>query len=156
MAQPLRAAERSQAIMRVPRDKSPGELILDDGQRDFVLFFVPQGEKLARVLEDAGAFVPVAVGSLTRLVARSAIACITAHRIQAGIVDSELPEEKRPVTVRLRGGATVSGELRWIAAYGSRRTLDHLNDEARYLYMHDGDYVHFVAKSAVISVEETA
>lgn len=140
--------------MRVPRDKTPGELILDDGQRDFVLFFVPQGEKLARVIEDASAFVPVAVGGVTRLVARAAVACITAHRIHAGVEESELPEERQNVRVRLRGGTSVRGELRWVAAYGSRRTLDHLNDESRHLVMHDGDYVHFVAKHAVVSVEE--
>ena len=140
--------------MRVPRDKTPGELLLDDGQRDFVLFFVPQGEKVARVMEDAGAFVPVAVGSVTRLVARASIACITAHCIHAGIADSELPEERQAAIIRLHGGLVVRGELRWIAGYGGRRTLDHLNDESRYLVVHDGDYVHFIAKSSVLSVEE--
>jgi hypothetical protein len=154
MAQALRADERSQAIMRVPRDKTPGELILDDGQRDFVLFFVPQGEKLARVIEDASAFVPVAVTGVTRLVARAGIACITAHRVHAGITESELPEERQHAVVRLRGGTTVRGELRWVAAYGHRRTLDHLNDDSRHLVIHDGDYVHFVAKPAVLTVEE--
>ena len=47
-----------------------------------------------------------------------------------------------------------STALRWVAAVGHRRTLDHLNDELRHLVIHDGDYVHFIAKHAVVSVEE--
>ena len=155
MGQPLKAEARSQAIMRVPRDKSPGELILDDGQRDFVLFFVPPGEKLARVLEDAGAFVPVAIGGATRLVARATIACITAHRTQAGWPESELPEERQDAVIKLRGGTTIKGELRWVAADGHRRTLDHLNDDNRHLVVYEGDYIHFVAKAAVVTVQES-
>jgi hypothetical protein len=154
MGQPLKAESRSQAIMRVPRDKSPGELILDDGQRDFVLFFVPPGDKLARVIEDAGAFVPVAVAGATRLVSRASIACITAHRSQAGLVDNELPEERQQAVIKLRGGTTVRGEMRWVAADGHRRTLDHLNDDNRYLMLYEGDYIHFVAKAAVVTVQE--
>ncbi len=140
--------------MRVPRDKTPGELILDDGERVYALFFVPQGHTLSGVFEDSSRFMPVAIGSTVRMVARAAIACMTAHVVHAGSPEMEFPEERQRVIARLRGGTVVRGELRWVAAYGHRRTLDHLNDGSVHLVVHDGDYIHFIAKSAVLSVEE--
>lgn len=140
--------------MRVPRDKTPGELILVDGERAYVLFFVPPGDTLARVFEDPNAFMPVAVGNAFRMVSRSAVACITAQVMHAVVPDADFPKEAQAVSIRLRGGAVVRGELRWIAPYGHRRTLDHLNDSSTHMIAYDGDYIHFIAKSAVISVEE--
>ena len=140
--------------MRVPRDKTPGELILDDGERVYVLFFVPPGDTLAGVFEDNGRFMPVAIGSTVRMVARAAIACMTAHVVHVGGPQVDLPEERQRVIARLRGGTVVRGELRWVAPYGHRRTLDHLNDSSAHLVIHDGDYIHFVSKTAVLSVEE--
>ncbi len=154
MGETLRADERSQPIMRMPRDKTPGELILDDGEHASVLFFVPHSETLGRIFEDANAFMPVAVGSSVRMVARSSIACIRAHRIHAIVPDADIPRETQRTIVRLRGGTVVRGELRWIAADGHRRTLDHLNDNSTYMLAYDGDHIHFIVKAAVLSVEE--
>lgn len=154
MGETLRADERSQPIMRVPRDKTPGELILDDGERAYVLFFVPQGDTLSRVFEDSNPFVPVAIGKTARMIARAAIACMTAHVMHASVPDTDLPLEKQHAIIRLRGGTIIRGELRWVAAYGHRRTLDHLNDSTTHMVAYDGEYVHFIAKSAVVGVEE--
>lgn len=154
MAESLRADERSQPLMRVPRDKTPGELIMDDGERAYVLFFVAHGDTLARVFEDDSRFVPVAIGSTVRMVARAAIACMTAHVVHAGIPDGELSQERQRVLARVRGGTVVRGELRWVAPYGHRRTLDHLNDASSHIVIHDDDYIHFVAKAALLGVEE--
>ena len=140
--------------MRVPRDKTPGELILEDGERAYVLFFVPSGDTLSRVFEDPNVFMPVAIGKTVRLVARAAIACISAHVMHASAPDADFPQEKQRAIVRLRGGTVVRGELRWIAPYGHRRTLDHLNDNQTHMVVYDGDYIHFIAKAAVLSVEE--
>lgn len=154
MGQAVREDDRSQPIMRVPRDKTPGELILDDGERAYALFFVPHGDTLSRVFEDPNLFMPVAVGSTVRMVARESIACMTAHVVHACVPDSDLPQEKQRAIIRLRGGTSVRGELRWIAPDGHRRTLDHLNDTSHHVVAYDGDYIHFIAKSAIISVEE--
>ena len=154
MAETVRADERSQPLMRVPRDKTPGELILDDGDRTYVLFFVPHGDTLSRVFEDGNAFMPVAVGTSVRMVARASIACMTAHVVHAHVPDEEFPQERQRAIVRLKGGTVVRGELRWVAPLGHRRTLDHLNDVSHHVVAYDGDYIHFIAKSAIVSVEE--
>lgn len=154
MADTVRADERSQPLMRVPRDKTPGELILDDGDRTYVLFFVPHGDTLSRVFEDDSAFMPVAVGSVVRMVARASIACMTVHIVHAHVPDEEFPLERQRAIVRLKGGTVVRGELRWVAPHGHRRTLDHLNDASHHVVAYDGDYIHFIAKAAIVSVEE--
>lgn len=154
MAEAVHEDDRSQPIMRVPRDKTPGELILEDGEKTYVLFFVPQGDTLARVFEDSNPFMPVAVGSKIRMIPRAAVACMTAHVCHASVPDSEFPQEKQRALVRLRGGSVVRGELRWVAPYGHRRTLDHLNDPSRHVIVYDGDYIHFIAKTQILGVEE--
>jgi hypothetical protein len=145
--------DRSQPILRVPRDKTPAELTLDDGDQRYVLFYVAPGDKLARLFDESNAFVPVTDGSGTRFVARTAIACVTTHVARVDL-DDVLPQERQHAVVKLRGGAVVRGALRWNPPQDRRRTLDHLNDDSRYFLVFEGDYVHFVAKSAVISVEE--
>ena len=119
-----------------------------------MLFFVPAGDTLTRVFEDPNAFMPVAIGKIVRMIPRAAIACISAHVMHASAPDADYPQEKQSATVRLRGGNVVRGELRWIAPYGHRRTLDHLNDSSTHMVAYDGDYIHFIAKAAVLSVEE--
>jgi hypothetical protein len=154
MGEPLRRDERSQPLLRVPRDKTPGELVLDDGERAYVQFFIPLGNTLAGIYEDRYGFLPVAIDGNVRMVARSAIACMTAHVMHAGGADPDVALERQRVIARLRGGTVIRGELRWVAPPGYRRTLDHLNDAAVHIVIHDGDFVHFIAKSAVLSVEE--
>lgn len=154
MGETLRVDQRSQQIMRVPRDKTPGELIMDDGERAYVLFFVPLGDTLSRVFEDPNPFLPVAIGNTARIVSRAAIACVSAHVMQKIADESDLPHEKQRAIIRLRGGTVIRGELRWVAQDGHRRTVDHLNDISTYLEVHDGDYIHFIAKAAVVSAEE--
>jgi hypothetical protein len=90
----------------------------------------------------------------TRLVARGSIACITVHVIHARLEDDGLPEEKQKTRVRLRGGHLVNGELRWVAAYAGRRTLDHLNDDNTHLLVHTDDTVNYISKAHVMTVEE--
>jgi hypothetical protein len=69
--------------------------------------------------------------------------------------EDDLPRERQPAKVILRGGHELRGELRWVGAPGRNRTLDHLNDPSSNFGVYDGDYVHFVAKAHVLSVEET-
>jgi hypothetical protein len=145
--------DRSQPILRVPRDKTPAELTLDDGEQRYVLLYVAPGDTLARMFDETSPFIPVTDGAGTRFVARTSIACVTTHSARAGL-DDFLPQERQAAVVKLRGGTTVRGELRWNPPLDRRRTLDHLNDDSRYFVVFDGDYVHFIAKSAVISVEE--
>ncbi len=149
-----RPDDRSQPILRMPRDKTPAELILDDGERSYILLFVVPGDRLSLVFEGDSQFMPVIAGTTTRLIARRAIACVTVHVMHAQVEDNGIPQERQQALVRLRGGASVRGELRWVAAPDRRRTLDHLNDETSHLMLWESDYIHYVAKAAVIHVEE--
>jgi hypothetical protein len=146
--------DRSQPILRVPRDKTPAELTLDDGERSYVLLYIAPGDCISQVFEDSSPFMPVTNGAGTRFVSRKSVACVTAHDSRAPL-DHDLPQERQKVVVRLRGGTIVRGEMRWTAPYDRRRTQDHLNDASLYFLVFESDYVHFVAKSAVLSVEET-
>lgn len=146
--------ERSQRLLRVPRDKTPAELTLDDGERTYCLLYIPPGDRVSKIFEDGNPFVPTTNGTGTRFIARAAIACITVHETRAGD-DTELWAEWQKATVKLRGGTTFEGELRWSGPLGRRRTQDHLNDPQPYLRLFAGDYVHYIAKSSVVSLEES-
>jgi hypothetical protein len=146
--------ERSQPLLRVPRDKTPAELTLDDGERTYVLLYIAPGDRISRLFVDSTPFVPTTNGAGTRFVARAAIACITVHETRGGD-DTELWAEWQRTTVKLRSGTTIVGELRWTGPLGRRRTQDHLNDSQPYIRLFDGDYVHYIAKSAVVALEES-
>lgn len=145
--------ERSQKLLRVPRDKTPAELTLDDGERRYVLLYIAPGDNLARLFDDPRQFVPVTDGGGTRFIARASIACVTAHASRSGL-DPDMPHERQATVVKLRGGTVVRGELRWTAPIERRRTLDHVNDDALFFLVFEGDYVHFIAKANVLGVEE--
>ena len=145
------AEQRSQPILRLPRDQTPAVLTMG-GERAHVMLFVPPGGSIADVLDGSEAFLPVSFSSGTRLVARAAIACVTVRELLQP--EPDLPIECQAAIVRLRGGIAVEGELRWVAPPGRRRTLDHLNDGSPYLIVHRSDETSYVAKAHVIDVEE--
>jgi hypothetical protein len=146
--------DRSQPLLRIPRNQTPITLMLEDGERANAMLFVPPGTPVMRMLADAGAFIPVAFSNGTRLIARDSIACITVHDIHAHVEEFEMLGERQSSAVRLRNGQVIKGELRWFAVSDNRRTLDHLNDQSTHLSMHDGDSVSYIAKRHVTSVEE--
>ena len=71
--------DRSQPILRVPRDKTPAELTLDDGEKSYVLLYIAPGDRISQVFDDSNPFMPVTNGAGTRFVPRKAVACVTAH-----------------------------------------------------------------------------
>lgn len=148
-------SDRSQPLLRIPRNQTPVTITLEDGEQASAMLFVAPGASVLRMLADAAAFVPVAFTSgTTRLVARDAIVCITVHVIHAHVEAHEELAERQKANVRLRTGQMVNGELRWMPESESRRVLDHLNDGSSHLTIHEGDRVSYVAKSHVASVEE--
>jgi hypothetical protein len=150
--------DRSQPLLRIPREQTPVTIVLDGGERTSATLFVPPGSSVLRMLTDGAPFIPVAFtgafGGGTRLIARATIACISVHVLHAHVEEHEALGERQKVTVQLRGGQSVKGELRWLPEAMSRRVLDHLNDQTAYLVIHEGEYINFVAKSHVASVGE--
>ena len=51
--------DRSQPLLKVPRNKLPAELLLDDGERSYVLLYIAPGDPVAKVFEDPRPFMPV-------------------------------------------------------------------------------------------------
>lgn len=147
---PNTTKDRSQPLLRVPRDQTPVVLVLDDGQRANAFLFVPPGTSILHTLENSGPFIPVSYSDGTKLVARASIACINVY----GRDENELPGEQQRVLVRLRSGQLIKGELRWIAHSGYRRVLDHLNDNSTHVVLHDGEHINYIAKSHIVAVEE--
>ena len=145
--------DRSQPLLRLPKNQTPALVTMHDGGEAQVFLFVAPGTSVTQLLEQAGQFVPMSFSNGTRLVARGAIASISVHVLHAALED-ELPGERQLVLMRLRCGKMVKGELRWIAPEHRRRTLDHLNDDAGHLVVHDTEHVIYVAKAHIASVEE--
>jgi hypothetical protein len=146
--------KRSQQLFRLPRDQTPVTVTLEDGEQAHAMLFLAPGSSVIRFLEEASPFVPVSYTSGLRLVARDSIACVTVQATDAPPDDPELPLERQRVRIRLRGGRSIEGELRWIAPAGRRRTADCLNDPLAHVVVHDGQQVSFVAKAHIAYAEE--
>ncbi|HUS33515.1 MAG TPA: hypothetical protein VMZ53_33665 [Kofleriaceae bacterium] len=146
--------DRSQPLLRIPRNQTPVTIMLEDGERASAMLFVAPGTSVMRMLADAAAFVPVSFTSGVRLIARDSIACITVHILHAHVEEFEAVCERQKSLVRLRNGQHMKGELHWIPSSENRRMLDHLNDQSSHLTMHDGDHVSYISKRHVASAEE--
>jgi hypothetical protein len=141
---------RSQAILRMPVDYVDATLILHDGERSEVIFLLPPGEDLARVIGEGDAFIPVMRNAKICIIARAAIAAIGVPLL----VEDELPAEQQRVAVKLRSGMMLDGELRWTIVCGKQRTADHLNGDARTLELRTADKSFIIVKSHVAFVQE--
>jgi hypothetical protein len=154
MPTPPRSKEdRSQPLLKLPKNQTPALLTMHDGEEAQVFLFVAPGDRVTQVVEDTSQFVPMSFTGGTRLVARDAIAAISIHILHAP-VEEELPGERQIALVRLRCGKQLRGEMRWIAPEGRRRMLDFLNTESSYFVVYDTEHVIYVAKAHVASVEE--
>lgn len=143
--------QRSQPLLRLPKNQTPALVTFHDGERSQVFLFVAPGANLAHYVAEQTPFVPMGFSSGTRLVARDAIAAL--HVMHAPY-EEELPGERQHAAIKLRSGDTIKGELRWVAPQGARRTLDFLNDEASYVTMYTSEHVIYVFKAHIATVEE--
>jgi hypothetical protein len=144
---------RSQAILKMPVDYVDATLILHDGDRSEVIFLLPPGEDLARVITEGDAFIPVMRNAKMCIVAREAIAAIgLPPKVEA---EDALPTDKQRVTVKLRSGMMLEGELRWTLVDSKHRTADHLNGYALTIELRTADKSYFIVKSHVAYVQES-
>ncbi len=146
---------RSQAILRMPVDYVDATLILHDGERSEVIFFVPPNEDIGRLMSEGNPFVPVMRNAKICLVARASIACIgVVAKAAAPHDDGDLPTEQQHVTVKMFSGMMMEGELRWTSVSGGKRTADHLNASATYFELRTADKTYIVMKAHVSTVQE--
>lgn len=145
--------QRSQPLLRLPKNQTPAQVTMHDGERAQVFLFVAPGGNLDELLDERTRFIPMSFAAGTRLVARDAIAAINLH-VQFAPAEDELPGERQKAKVHLRSGAVIEGELRWVAPEGARRTLDFMNNDASYFVVHGPEHVIYVAKEHVAYVEE--
>ena len=144
---------RSQAILKMPVDYVDATLILHDGDRSEVIFLLPPGEDLARVITEGDAFIPVMRNAKMCIVARDAIAAIG---MPPKVEDEDaLPTDKQKVTVKMKSGMMLDGELRWTIIDGKQRTAHHLNGDARTIELRAQDKSYFIVKSHVAYVQES-
>ena len=146
---------RSQAILVMPVDNITAVLTLHDGERVECMLFVPDGEDVSQVVEPGKPFVPVVRRGRVCLIARAAIACVAVSKRLAGQqCDEDMPTVTQQVQVKLRSGAVIEGELRWIPPEPRKRTSDHLNAEPPYFVVNGPETAHFVVKAHVATVAE--
>jgi hypothetical protein len=144
--------KRVSSEFRVPVRREAITLTLADGSLHEGTFFrAPSGEMDA-LLESEEPFVPIDEGGTLRLYARRGIAVVSVAEEEES--ELEALRVRVGVAVRLRGGKSVRGELRFAAERGNARSLDHLNGVEKSFAVHDGAKVHHVAKDHVEHVEE--
>jgi len=153
MPSPTRKEDRSQPLLKLPKNQTPALLTMHDGGEAQVFLFVAPGDHVTQVIEDTARFVPMTFSSGTKLVAREAIAAIRVHVMHAPVED-ELPGERQLAVVRLTSGKELRGEIRWVAPEHRRRMLDFLNNDTSHVVVHDTEHVIYIAKAHVVSVEE--
>jgi hypothetical protein len=144
---------RSQVILRMPVDNVIATMIGHDGQTVDVMLFIPPTEDIGHVLANGAAFLPMVKGGKMAIVARETIACFAVPELPAIPRDGDLPVEKQHVTVTMKSGAKVEGEL-YLTAFGTQRTTDFLNEAERVFRVHGNATTYFIAKSHVAQVEE--
>ena len=134
----------------MPVDYVDATLILHDGDRSEVIFLLPPGEDLARVVTEGDAFIPVMRAAKICIIARDAIAAVG---LSLQPID-DLPAETQRVAVKLKSGMMLDGELRWTIVDGKQRTADHLNTDARTIELRSADKSFFIVKSQIAFVQE--
>lgn len=137
----------------MPVDLIEAVLILHDGDRSDVLIFLPPTEDIVHLLSEGAAFVAVMRDAAENLVARDAIACIGVPSARGPKLEEDIPAQRQAVTVKLRSGVSLDGELRWIAPPGQQRTSDYLNSSAPHLVLY-ADLTYVIAKPHVTMVIE--
>jgi hypothetical protein len=145
--------QRSQPLLRLPKNQTPAHVTLHDGQDAQVSLFVAPGDSLSHYVVEDSRFVPMGFARGTRLVARDTLAAISIHVVHAPVED-ELPGERQHAQITLHSGGVIEGELRWVAPEGQRRTLDYLNTSSPYVTVYTNEHVTYVFKSHIASVEE--
>jgi len=138
----------------MPVDYVDATMILHDGDRSEVIFLLPPGEDLARVMTEGDAFIPVMRNAKICIVARAAIAALGLALPVVDESEDALPFEQQKVTVKLRSGMMLEGELRWTAVPGQQRTADYLNGDALTIELRTADKRFVIAKAHVQFVQE--
>lgn len=144
---------RSQMILRMPVDNVVATMIGHDGTKADVMLFLPPTEDIGHVLGHGATFLPMVKSGKLCIVARDTIACFAVPELPVIPREDDLPVEKQAVTVTLRSGATVEGELH-LTAFGVQRTTDFMNDAEPVLRVHGNATTFHVMKSHVAQVEE--
>lgn len=145
---------RSQAILRMPVDYVDATMIHHDGERSEVIFLLPPGEDLARVMTAGDAFIPVMRNAKMCIVARDSIAALGLPLRALTPFEEEMPHEKQKALVKLRSNMMLEGELRWTVVDGAQRTTDFLKGEAQHVELRTEDKSWFIAKTHISYVQE--
>jgi hypothetical protein len=144
---------RSQVILRMPVDNVIAQMIAHDGTKADVMLFIPPTEDIGHVLGQGAAFLPMVKGGKMCIVARDTIACFGVPELPVIPREDDLPIEKQAVTITLRSGATVEGEI-YLSAFGTERTTDFMNDAELVFRVHGNATTFYVRKSHVAQLEE--
>lgn len=144
---------RSQVIFRMPVDNVVASMISHDGTKADVMLFIPPTEDIGHVLGHGAAFLPMVKAGKMCIVARDTIACFGVPEVPAIPREDDLPVEKQVVTVTLRSGATVDGEV-YLTAFGTQRTTDFMNEVEPVFRVHGTATTFFIVKAHVAQIEE--
>lgn len=140
------------AEYRLPVRRETATLTLANGTHSEGTLFFQVGEKIGDIFEPGEPFLPVAGDGKVRLYARGAIACISLPR--GHVEDDEIHLVVRKVTVRMRSGHAIEGEVRYAPSIERARAADYLNTGPKGFAVHAAGTVHYVAKDHVEYVEE--
>lgn len=137
----------------MPVDNVVATMIGHDGARSDVMLFLPPTEDIGHVLGHGATFLPMVKSGKLCIVSRDTIACFGVPAVPVIPREGDLPVEKQVVTVTLRSGAKVEGELH-LTAFGVQRTTDFMNDGEPVFRVHGDTTTFHVVKAHVAQVEE--
>jgi hypothetical protein len=144
-------SRRSQPLMRRPVERVPAAVTFQGGEQLECTLFLPLNTDIVELFAPGARFIPIGVGDGVRIVARDGIVCVA---IQGNGPTREGKDECQKVTVHLRSGDVVLGDLWWSAPAGSNRTTDFLNEPAPHLVLHGAGVTTYVAKSHIVWITE--
>jgi hypothetical protein len=138
----------------MPVDYVDATLILHDGDRSEVIFLLPPGEDVARVVVEGDAFVPVMRNAKICIVSRDAIAALGLPLRVIDELEDAMPHELQKIVVKLKSGMMFEGEVRWTVVSSKQRTADHLNTDARTIELRTADKSFYIVKAHIAYVQE--
>ncbi len=147
--------------LRVPKRRVPVEVALaGHAARPAEVFLAETSahshrpERLSDLLDGATSFVPVLEDGRAALLGRSSLLWVS---VDNGVLEEdelELFSHRKKVTLELRDGSSLEGELLYTAPMESARVADFLNGHDRCFRVWQASRTYFVIKEHVLRVVE--
>ncbi|MDI2099046.1 hypothetical protein [Ruicaihuangia caeni] len=149
--------------LRVPKRRTPVELVLADGTHRNVLVFLAESaarhsgpERLSDLLDGESEFIP-AVDASTDAVFFLSCQSVAVARVDSSVEGDDVGQHtvstEHEVELTLVGGVKLRGLVAYVMPPDRSRLTDYLNSESRFIKLIEQDAVALINKQQVALVE---